>query len=150
MTDAHHKKGAGEKKTALGGSFPKNRGRLPKEGVTPLGYHFIPEMRHFGRLATMSDILPTILAKSGMTRRLAVEKYRQCWKDAVEQVLAPRGLVLDEGDVIIAGFRGGVLSMTVSSAPLEMELSFCQREILRFFQTRLPDEKIKKIRFVQR
>ncbi|MBQ1454392.1 MAG: DUF721 domain-containing protein [Thermoguttaceae bacterium] len=142
MTDAHRKKGAGRKN-----SF---REANSKERVTPLGYRFIPERRPLGRPSKLSDILPSILARTGMTRRLSVEKFQQCWKTVREQILASRGMILNDDDAVVSGFRGGVLSVTVSSAPLVMELSFCQREILRSFQSEMPDEKIKKIRFVQR
>ena len=142
MTDAHRKKGAGRKNFS--------RGPASKEGVTPLGYRFIPERRRLARPSKLSEILPSILARTGMTRRLAVEKFQQCWKAVRQQILAPRGMVLDDDDTVVSGFRGGVISVTVSSASLVMELSFCQREILRYFQNELPDEKIKKIRFVQR
>ncbi|MBO7678611.1 MAG: DUF721 domain-containing protein [Thermoguttaceae bacterium] len=142
MTDARRKKGAGRKNFS--------REPSPKEGVTPLGYRYTAERRRLARPSKLSDILPSILARTGMTRRLAVEKYQQCWQAVRQQILAPRGLILDDSDTAVSAFRGGVLSVTVSSASLVMELSFCQREILRYFQSEMPDEKIKKIRFVQR
>ena len=50
----------------------------------------------------------------------------------------------------LIGFRAGTLQIEVSDAPLLSESTFYEGEILRRFQEALPNEKIRRIRFILR
>ncbi len=136
MVKGRRKKGVGQ----------KNGSQEPN----PLGYRYLMEGPRRERPVPLGDILPTILAKTGATRRLSVERFRSCWDSIRNELLIPAGISAEIDDLDLAGFRGGVLSFDIASAPLAMEIAFFQQEILRRFQHEMPEEKIRKIRFVQK
>ena len=90
------------------------------------------------------------MAKYGATRRLAVGQFRDCWETIRAETLIPAGLLCSDEEIKISGFRAGTVSFEVASAPLAMEMSFYEGEMLRRFQEALPKENIKKIRFIQK
>lgn len=140
MGKSGRKKGAGR----------KFRNGENTDGANALGYRFLHEGKPRNWPSPLADILPSLLAKYGVTRRLAVEKFRDCWDSVRAELLVPAGVSASDEDVSLAGFRAGTVSFDVASAPLAMELTFYEAEILRRFQEALPKENIKKIRFHQK
>lgn len=138
MGKSGRKKGAGEKKLS------------DADRANALGYRFLREGPLRNRPTPLADLLPSLLAKYGATRRLAVGQFRDCWEKIRAELLAPAGVLCSDEEIKISGFRGGTVSFEVASAPLAMEMSFYEGQMLRRFQEALPKENIKKIRFVQK
>ncbi len=139
----------------------------------PLGFNFLSEERPI-RAVKFGAILPTIVAKYGVGRKLGVERFHKAWNDALAAVFraetdagwddwddawaldgsnagaASSKLATYSKHAVPVAFRGGALSVRVASNLLCQELRFYLPQILREIQTALPDENVEKIKLVLR
>lgn len=128
----------------------------------PLGYNFLDERPRL-RATQFGSILPSVIAKYGVGRRLGVERFHEAWQAAVEAVFgADDEFGYDDGfddetpgrletlrkHTRPASFRGGVLRVEVVSNLLANELQFQIPQLLSEMRRRLPNEKIDQIRIV--
>ena len=128
----------------------------------PLGYRSLDERPKL-RASRFDTILPSVIAKYGVGRRLGVERFHEAWRESVETVFgAPDEFdYADEYDASTPGrletirkntrpasFRGGVLRVEVVSNLLANELQFQLPQLLSEMRRRLPNEKIDQIRIV--
>ena len=176
------RQGTGGEKSSTGkgnvqGGTPKKRGRKKRlrwmePEVNPLGYRYLPEgpVRHPPK--TFSALLPDLIAKYGLGRKLSIAKFQETF-DAILDELFPESSgkdaekggggedfsssemdlwdgggfgLIDKKSFRLVGFKAGTIQIEVSDAPLLSELSFFEGEILQKFQEALPEEKIRKIR----
>jgi len=130
------------------GSSPKKTGNSP--ATHPLGFQYMSEERPL-TVSRFSDILPGLVARYGLGRKLGVEKYQRTWEQILSKLTAanrqyPPGEKLRELSRPIA-FRNGTVRIEVEGNILFQELGFQRTWILSEFQRALPEEKIKQIRF---
>jgi len=126
----------------------------------PLGYRALTEERPL-RASRFGSVLPSIAAKYGLGRKLGVERFNAAWRDALATVFdADSFMDFGESDgsegpskletyakyARPVAFRGGVLRIELASNLLLQELQFYLASLLRELQTRLPEEKIEKIK----
>ena len=116
--------------------------------ANPLGYRYLAEGPVRSRPTPLADIMPSILAKYGLTRRLATERFLETWEEIRLLLNAEAGLELSDDELRPTSFRSGVLSFEVNGGALLQEMTFYQEEFLRRFREAMPTENIKKIRFV--
>ena len=92
----------------------------------------------------IGEIIPQIMARYGFQRRLEIETIREIWYETVEAILTePLAKLTLPGRV-----RGGILEVNVKNSVLVQELSFFESEIIEKLKEKLPQSKIRKIRFV--
>ena len=126
----------------------------------PLGYNYIPEGRPI-RATTFAAILPSVIAKYGLGRKLGVERFQTAWHESLAEVFGAsrsQDHEVDGGDQYalftrhtrLLTFRGGVLRVAVASNLLYQELQFQLADLLRAMRARLPNENIKQIKIVVR
>ncbi|MBQ9872972.1 MAG: DUF721 domain-containing protein [Thermoguttaceae bacterium] len=131
----------------------------------PLGFQFLSEERPI-RASKFGAILPSVMAKYGLGRKLAVERINAAWRESLRVVLTGAfdsdfSVDLDDenlpSDDKLATFernarpvslRGGALRVEVVSSILCQELRFHLEPILRELRRRLPEEKIEKIKLI--
>lgn len=87
----------------------------------------------------VSEILPAILKKIGLARRLEEQEVLAIWREVVGDEIAARTEALR--------FARGVLHIHVTHGAWMQELHFMEREILRRFEEIIPGANIQKIRF---
>ncbi len=87
----------------------------------------------------VSDILPAILKKIGLTQRLEEKEILSLWADVVGDEIAARSRAVK--------YARGVLHVHVSHGAWMQELHFMEKEILRKFAEKAPRAHIQKIRF---
>jgi hypothetical protein len=130
----------------------------------PLGYQFLSDERPV-RATKFSSVLPSIIAKYGLGRRLSVERFQNAWREAL-QVVFDDSLVDDfdyadlEDEQIPSkletymkyarpvSFRSATLRVEIASNLLYQELQFYLGDILKEMRLRLPDENIEKIKLL--
>lgn len=88
----------------------------------------------------LGTILPQLMAKYGFQRQLSSEKLRQSWVAAVGDEIGDQ--------TQLGAVRRGTLEIRVAHNILAQELSFQTTQILAALQQSVPEEKIKKLRFV--
>ena len=149
--------------TAASSSAKKRRATSKSPFATPphpLGYNFIPEGRPL-RASSFASILPSVISKYGLGRKLGVERFQAAWRDALVSVFGvaeldefaaalPDKLTLFAQHTRLSSFRGGVLRVEVASNLLYQELQFHVADLLRALCARLPDEKIQQLKIVVR
>jgi len=92
----------------------------------------------------IGEILPQIFARSGIHRQLDHDALVQAWAEAIAPHL-PEALqnAVEPGDV-----KRGTLQVRVRHAAIIQELAFCEKEILQTLHQKIPERKIRKIRFL--
>ena len=92
----------------------------------------------------IGEIIPQIFARSGIHRQLDHDALVQAWTKAVAPHL-PETLqdASEPGNV-----KRGTLEVRVRHAAIVQELAFCEKEILQALNQKVPDRKIRKIRFL--
>jgi predicted nucleic acid-binding Zn ribbon protein len=88
----------------------------------------------------LGDVLKHWLERSGVMRKTAADDVRRAWQDAVGPEIARQAQP--------TAFRAGVLTVTVSNAPLLAELAgFREAEIRQSLTSKLKGVYIARIRF---
>ncbi|MGL6226585.1 MAG: DUF721 domain-containing protein [Thermoguttaceae bacterium] len=91
----------------------------------------------------IGEILPQLMSRYGFQRHKANEEIQNVWNSVVAEFLpsslCPHALL---GDV-----RRGVLTVKVEHVALVQELSLYEPQLVEEIQRRLPDTKIKRIKF---
>lgn len=87
----------------------------------------------------VSELLPAILKKIGLARRLEEREILALWEDVVGEEIAARTQAVK--------FSRGVLYIQVTHGAWMQELHFMEQEILRKLADKLPGANIQKIRF---
>jgi predicted nucleic acid-binding Zn ribbon protein len=87
----------------------------------------------------VSDILPAILKKIGLTRKLEEAEILSLWADVVGDEIAARTRAVK--------FVRGVLYVHVSHGAWMQELHFMEKEILGKIAEKAPGANVKRIRF---
>ncbi len=116
------------------------------------------------RASKFRSVLPSIMAKYGLGRKLGVERFNAAWREALTAVFTP----VDSYDAYAMGtepqgklelflkyarpvsYRGGVLRIQIASNLLNQELQFHIGELLSEIRERLPEENVQSIRVVAR
>ncbi|MDR1140747.1 MAG: DUF721 domain-containing protein [Planctomycetaceae bacterium] len=88
----------------------------------------------------VADILPQLIAKYGLQKQRNTEQITQIWRKTV-------GKPYDSVTWAV-GLKSGTLEIAVPHHAFIQELSFRQSELLTNLQIALPEEKIKRIKFV--
>ena len=129
----------------------------------PLGYQFLSEERPL-RASKVGSVLPSLVAKYGLGRKIGVERMQNAWREALDVVFAQRSndefyQESDEPSSKLAtflkyakpvSFRAGALRVEIVSNLLYQELQFYSSAILKEIQKRLPDENVKTIKLIVR
>ena len=89
------------------------------------------------RPAAVADLLAEIFQGKPAGKRLKEGKIWLVWEIAVGEQIAARARP--------AGFRDGVLTVTVDSAPWMQQLSYLKKEIIAKLNKRLGEELVKDI-----
>ncbi|MDR2705139.1 MAG: DUF721 domain-containing protein [Planctomycetaceae bacterium] len=88
----------------------------------------------------VADVLPQLIAKYGLHKQRNTEQITQVWRETVGE---PYGSVTR-----VIGIKSGTVEIAVPHHAFIQELSFRQSELLTGLKTALPEEKIKRIKFV--
>lgn len=87
----------------------------------------------------LGDVLAQVMARRGYNRVISAQDYSQAWQQ-VAGALA---------EVSRAGLlQGGVLQIVVNNSTAVQELTFQKRQLLHALRERLPDQKIRDLKFV--
>lgn len=130
----------------------------------PLGYRFLSDERPL-RATRFDALLPGIVAKYGLGRKINADRFQKAWCDALKRAFAeqeefyedaqedwnddaPNKLEMFLKYARAVSFRGGVLRVEVVSNLFLQELQFYQIPILHELRQLLPNDKIDKIKFV--
>ena len=87
----------------------------------------------------IGDILAELMARKGFARARAEEAYQAAWKDAVGEPVAQYTRT--------GKLRRGLLEIFVANSMLIQELTFQKADLLESINQKLPDEKIRDLRF---
>ena len=150
--------------TSADGSAAKSRAAKKKSPfATPphaLGYNYLPVGRPL-RASTFASVLPSVIAKYGLGRKLVTEKLASAWRAALTEVFGSAvdyeydASSVDKFDLFtrhtrLSSFRGGVFRVEVDSNLLYQELQFQASDLLRVLKAQLPDEKLTQLKIVVR
>jgi len=129
----------------------------------PLGYQFLSEERPL-RASKVGSVLPSLIARYGLGRKIGVERMQNAWREALAVVFTQRSSdefyqEYDESSGKLetflkyakpVSFRAGALRVEIVSNLLYQELQFYSNAILKEIQKRLPDENVETIKLVVR
>lgn len=87
----------------------------------------------------IGDILSELMARKGFARVRGEDAYREAWQEAVGQAV---GQYTRTGKL-----RRGLLEIFVANSMLIQELTFQKVGLLKSLNEKLPDEKIRDLRF---
>ena len=140
---------------------PKNiRRRFEENPPDALGYRRLPDGPKRSPIMPIGEVLPSLLVRYGVGRQLAARRFRQSWATIFSELfpfsdtpISDTGLSPDtarspETFSRVSGLRGGTLTIEVHDAALLQELTFYTANAVRRFQELLPEEKIRKLKFV--
>lgn len=151
---------------------PKNtRRRFEENPPDALGYRRLPDGPKRSPIMPIGEVLPSLLVRYGVGRQLSARRFRQSWATIFSELfpfsdtpISDTGLSdtgLSPGTKLspdtarspevlsrVAGLRGGTLTVEVHDAALLQELTFYTANAVRRFQELLPEEKIRKVKFV--
>jgi predicted nucleic acid-binding Zn ribbon protein len=88
----------------------------------------------------IADVLPQLITKYGLQKQRNTEQITQMWRKTVGE---PFGSVTR-----VIALKSGTIEIAVPHHAFVQELSFRQSELLTGLKTALPEEKIKRIKFV--
>ncbi len=139
-------------KSGAGRGRPRRKEGNPNESVDALGYRRIVEGGKPGerrsRPQRIGNIIPQIIARYGLGRKLSIERYQETFKKSLADLFPQdESRFYTDGSYRLIGLRSGILRVCVSDAPLMSEFAFYKGEILRRMREAMPDEKIRDIRF---
>jgi predicted nucleic acid-binding Zn ribbon protein len=87
----------------------------------------------------MREIIPQLMARRGYNRMISQEDYSEIWRE----LAGPLRDVSRPGRL-----KRGVLEVVVGHSAAVQELTFQKRQLLAQLQRRMPDQKIRDLRFV--
>jgi len=87
----------------------------------------------------LSDVLPQLMARRGYNRLLTEENYTELW----EEIAGHLSKHSRPGQI-----RRGVLEIVASNSAVVQELTFQKRQLTKAISERMPDQKIRDLRFV--
>lgn len=87
----------------------------------------------------ISNILADLMARRGFARVQSTEAYEQAWREAAGPLAAQYTQV--------GALKRGTLEVVVANSALVQELTFQKDAIVQKLAARLPDEKIRNLRF---
>jgi len=87
----------------------------------------------------IGDILAELMARKGFARARGEEAYQAAWKEAVGEPVAQYTRT--------GKLRRGLLEIIVANSMLIQELTFQKVGLLESIKQKLPDEKIRDLRF---
>lgn len=87
----------------------------------------------------IGDILAELMARKGFARARGEEAYQAAWQEAVGQGVAQYTRT--------GKLRRGLLEIFVANSMLIQELTFQKAGLLKSINQKLPDEKIRDLRF---
>jgi len=99
-------------------------------------------MRNFSaarKPVSIAEVLSELMARRGFARVRTAEALEAAWREAAGELLAGYSR---PGEV-----RRGKLEVTVANSTLVQELTFQKSAILKRLGERLPDERIRDLRF---
>ncbi|MDO5553897.1 MAG: DciA family protein [Planctomycetia bacterium] len=134
----------------------KRRGRRRKVGstscpncaTTTSGINYLSEVRPT-RATKLGTIVPALIARYGVGRRMNSERLEKIW-ERVRHTLSEDVAAEAFDRVEIRSFRGGTLQFDVPDNIIFQEILFHEGRILAEFQSEVPDERIRKIKFTVR
>ncbi|MDR0392166.1 MAG: DUF721 domain-containing protein [Planctomycetaceae bacterium] len=88
----------------------------------------------------VADMIPQLITRFGLQRRQNLEQIIQAWKVVVGE---PFDSVTNAVEL-----KRGVLTIAVKHNAFVQELSFRQAELLESMQSKITNEKIKKIKWI--
>jgi predicted nucleic acid-binding Zn ribbon protein len=88
----------------------------------------------------IADMIPQLITRFGIQRRRNFEQITQAWKETV-------GVPFDSVTNAIE-LKRGILTVAVKHNAFVQELSFRQNELIQSMQSKIIDEKIKKIKWI--
>lgn len=128
----------------------------------PFGFAFLEERPRL-RATQFGSILPSVIAKYGIGRRLGVERFVEAWNESLEVVFGgeweddserdfdvPSLLETFRAKTKLLSFRAGILRVEVASNLLANELQFRTPQLLSEMRGRLPNETIERLKLVIR
>ncbi|MGI6402058.1 MAG: DUF721 domain-containing protein [Thermoguttaceae bacterium] len=158
--------GSDKSRAPTGGKTGSRRGKKKdpfSNPPNPLGYNYLEERARINA-TQFSSIIPSVIARYGIGRKLGVERFLEAWNATLEAVFGDDDFVAyDDFDEAVpsrletirrhsrlASFRGGVLRIEVVSSLLAGELHFQAPQLLKELRKRLPYENLDQIKFVVR
>ncbi len=87
----------------------------------------------------IGDILAELMARKGFARVRGEEAYQAAWQEAVGEPVAQHTRT--------GKLRRGLLEIFVANSMLMQELTFTKVDLLKSLNQKLPDEKIRGLRF---
>ena len=87
----------------------------------------------------IGDILAELMSRKGFARVLGEEAYQAAWEESVGESAAQYTRT--------GKLRRGLLEIIVANSMLIQELTFQKAALLKSLQQKLPDEKIRGLRF---
>jgi len=91
------------------------------------------------RLKTASGILGQVMAHRGIAQQQSTTELSETWSQVVG--------VLFAGHTRLGSLKRGVLEVHVANSMISQQLSFKKQNILQQLQERLPNNKIRDLRF---
>jgi predicted nucleic acid-binding Zn ribbon protein len=87
----------------------------------------------------LGEILPQLMARRGYARQISCQDYHDAWGEVAGNLaqFSQPGLL-----------QRGILQIHVSNSAALQELTFQKRQLLRALEERLPEQKIRDLRFV--
>ena len=124
--------------------------------------NFLSEERPI-KATKFSSVLPSVVAKYGLGRKLSIERFQAAWTTSLERVFGMTDAVsYDSGEFAfdklalftkyarLTSYRSGTLRVEVASGLLFQELQFNAQDLLREMRAQLPNENLTSIKIVVR
>ncbi|MDO5309226.1 MAG: hypothetical protein Q4G03_07005 [Planctomycetia bacterium] len=127
----------------------------------PLGFQFLSDERPI-RAVSFQAILPSVVAKYGLGRKMANQRLQEAWQNALRNVFCQEDALLTDqldGNAKLELFlentrattlRAGALRIEIASNLLYQELLFVKSQLLAQLQSQLHDVALKSLKFVVR
>ena len=87
----------------------------------------------------ISNILTELMARRGFARVQSTEAYEQAWREVAGPLAAQYSQV--------GALKRGIFEVVVANSALMQELTFQKETLLQKLTIRLPQEKIRSLRF---
>ena len=127
----------------------------------PLGYSFQEERPRL-RATRFDEIVPSVVSKYGIGRKLIAEQFQEAWRETLKSIYGADDEFGFDDDVAPGrletflkcsrptSLRGGVLRIEVVSHLLASELQFQTPKLLSELRSRLPQNEINEIKIAVR
>jgi predicted nucleic acid-binding Zn ribbon protein len=95
-------------------------------------------------VTSLKQLVPRLVTHFGLHQPRDTERISGAWNNAVQKAAGEEYASLTN----VRSISRGTLEITVPHNAFVQELSFCKDELLAAMQADVPDEKIKRIKFV--